>query len=49
MRQKIEYMRQHPSSFVETYRIVEVFLSMPDNIWEDLRRDIDKKGRFAPP
>src|SRR3989442_9100517 len=30
-------------------RIVEVFLSMPDNIWEDLRRDIDKKGRFAPP
>jgi putative nucleotidyltransferase with HDIG domain len=27
-------------------RIVEVFLSMPDNIWEDLRRDIDKKGRF---
>ena len=27
-------------------RIVEIFLSMPDNIWEDLRRDIDKKGRF---
>jgi len=29
--------------------IVEVFLSMPDNIWEDLRKDIDKKGRFPPP
>ena len=27
-------------------RIVEVFLSMPDNIWDDLRKDIDKKGRF---
>jgi putative nucleotidyltransferase with HDIG domain len=28
-------------------RIVEVFLSMPSNIWEDLRKDIDKKGRFS--
>jgi len=27
-------------------RIVEIFLSMPDNIWPDLRKDIDKKGRF---
>ncbi|MFY9562566.1 MAG: HD domain-containing phosphohydrolase [Terriglobales bacterium] len=27
-------------------RIVEVFLSMPSNIWEELRKDIDQKGRF---
>jgi putative nucleotidyltransferase with HDIG domain len=27
-------------------RIVEVFLSMPDSIWEELRKDIDQKGRF---
>ena len=26
--------------------IVKIFLSMPDNIWPDLRKDIDKKGRF---
>ncbi len=26
--------------------IVQVFLGMPDNIWEDLRRDIDENGRF---
>jgi len=26
--------------------IVEVFLKMPSNIWEDLRRDVDQKGRF---
>src|SRR6266851_134805 len=30
-------------------RIVEVFLSMPDNIWEDLRKDIDKKSGFPHP
>jgi len=27
-------------------RIVEVFLSMPDNIWDELRRDCAQKGRF---
>jgi putative nucleotidyltransferase with HDIG domain len=27
-------------------KIVDVFLSMPDNIWENLRKDIDDKGRF---
>ncbi len=30
-------------------RIVEVFLSMPDTIWENLRRDCDQKGRFPHP
>jgi len=30
-------------------RLVEVFLSMPDNIWEDLRKDIDKKSGFPHP
>lgn len=25
-------------------KIVEVFLSMPDHIWEDLRKDIDRRG-----
>ena len=29
--------------------IVKVFLSMPDNIWEDLRKDIDKKSGFPHP
>jgi len=27
-------------------KIVEIFLNMPDHIWEDLRKDIDEKGRF---
>ncbi len=27
-------------------QIVDVFLGMPDNIWEDLRKDIDQNGRF---
>jgi len=27
-------------------RIVEVFLGMPDDIWDDLRKNIDKRGRF---
>jgi len=27
-------------------RIVEIFLSMPDNIWDELRRDCAQKGRF---
>jgi putative nucleotidyltransferase with HDIG domain len=27
-------------------RIVEVFLSMPDNIWDELRKDCAQKGRF---
>jgi len=27
-------------------RIVEVFLSMPDHIWDELRRDCAQKGRF---
>jgi putative nucleotidyltransferase with HDIG domain len=26
--------------------IVKVFLSMPESIWEELRKDIDQKGRF---
>jgi putative nucleotidyltransferase with HDIG domain len=28
-------------------RIVEVFLSMPDHIWDELRRDCAQKGRFT--
>jgi putative nucleotidyltransferase with HDIG domain len=27
-------------------RIVDVFLSMPDNIWDELRKDCAQKGRF---
>jgi putative nucleotidyltransferase with HDIG domain len=27
-------------------RIVDIFLSMPDNIWDELRKDCAQKGRF---